>query len=164
MIDVKRNFSSREFLSELDKRQKFWKKDAIKLSLDTIGKLGVKYMSREAPGKTGKLKKSFSYVISKSGKIEGEGQFTSKEEYAQFVNDGTESSEGGFIPAIEKRLTKRYLRKNNMRSTKLKRHPGTKANAYQERAFQKLDQVIHKEILKEFKKRGYLSNTRGDVA
>ena len=165
MINIKRNFTAKEWLEELTKRKKFWKnKHAVNITLRTLGKLGVRYLRTEAPSDSGKLKSSFSYKLLKQSPSDGQGVFTSRQEYAQFVNDGTSDSEGGFIPAIEKRLSKRYLKRKNIKSTKLKRHPGTRANPYQDRAANKVVKVAVKEIMKAFKKRGYLINLRGDVA
>lgn len=164
MIDIKTNFTGKELLDEIDDVEVKWSRLAIKTTMEVMGEEVVKEMSIQAPSHSGKLKKSFDYKLKKITKRDGDGYFTSTQDYAQFINDGTDSSEGGFIPAIERRLSKRYMAKNNVRSEKLRRHPGVRATQYQEKARNKVDEKIVKKLMKVLKQKGFLANTKGDVA
>ena len=164
MIDLKTNFTGKELLEQLDDVEVKWSRLAMKTTMKVMGEEVVKEMSIQAPLRSGKLKKSFGYKLKRITKRDGDGYFTSTQDYAQFINDGTNSSEGGFIPAIERRLSKRYMKKNNVRSEKLRKHPGVRATQYQERARDKVDEKIVKKLMKVLKQKGFLANTKGDVA
>ena len=151
-------------MDQIDRVEKQWNKEAMKTTMRVIGEEVVKEMSRLAPSHSGKLKKSFGFKLKKITKKTGEGVFTSTQEYAQFINDGTDSSEGGFIPAIERRLSRRYLSKNNIKSQKLKRHPGVRATQYQEKARDRVDATIIRKLMRRLKQSGFLVNNKGDVA
>ena len=154
VIELKTNFTAKQILGQLNKRKRYWSKKAILLTLQTVGKEGVKELKRAAPKKSSKLKSSFGFRILKKGKREGRLVFTSTADYAQFVNDGTKPSEGGYIPAIERRLTRRYTRTHNIKSRKLKLHPGTKPNRYQARAAAQMRKKVLDKVIQAFRKVG----------
>tara|TARA_Y100000310_G_C20454028_1_gene702161 strand:- start:302 stop:802 length:501 start_codon:yes stop_codon:yes gene_type:complete len=158
VITLSTNYTAKQWLGQLKQRKKFWTKRSVRLALRVIGQEGVKELKKTAPSKSGKLKNSFGFKTSGITSTNGNGVFTSKAMYAQFVNDGTEPSLGGFIPAIEKRLTQRFMkgRGKNIKSGKKKMHPGTKPNPYQERAFKQLEKQLVKKIKRELRKQGIL--------
>tara|TARA_Y100001949_G_C15937964_1_gene308783 strand:+ start:189 stop:689 length:501 start_codon:yes stop_codon:yes gene_type:complete len=159
VIKLTTNYTAKQWLQQLRKREKFWGKRSVELALRVIGKQGIKELKKAAPSKSGKLKGSFAFKTSSITKLDGKGVFTSKVEYAQFVNDGTDPSIGGFIPAIERRLSKRFIRGKGkeIRSTKKKMHPGTKPNPYQKRAFKALERSLVKNIKRELRRRGVIT-------
>ena len=163
MIELKPKQFAKQWLNEVNRRKKYWGKQNIVLTLNTLGTLGKKELQRAAPkGQTNKLKNSFSFHITRKGVQRGTGVFTSKVEYAQFVQDGTEPSVGGYIPAIERRLSKRFLqgKGKNIKSTKLKIHRGNKPNRYQTRAADQIKRKALPAILKALRARGIIKGNK----
>jgi len=162
MIELKPKQFAKQWLNEVNRKKKYWGKQNIVLVLNTLGTIGVKELKRAAPGRTNKLKNSFGFHITRKGVQRGTGVFTSRVEYAQMVQDGTEPSVGGYIPAIEKRLTKRFLqgKGKNIKSNKLKIHRGNKPNPYQTRASNQLQRKALPAILKALRGRGVLRGNK----
>ena len=163
MIDLLPKQFAKGWLNQVDKRKKYWGRRNIVLTLNTLGKLGRKELQKAAPkGQTNKLKNSFGFHITRKGVQRGTGVFTSKVEYAQFVQDGTEESVGGYIPAINRRLTRRFVTsgRKNITSRKLRVHRGSKPNRYQTRAFGMLQRKALPAILKMLRARRIIKGNK----
>lgn len=115
---------------------------------------GLKFVRRNVPVSTGRLRDSFRSTSKINSRLEGRVTISSPLRYAEFVNRGTAPSLGAYIPILDRRIRTGV-------------HPGIIGTRYLEKTERQMQTLTNTELtgfikrVQRFVRRRYPRNKRG---